>query len=337
MEKETLVRKSPARNWKKILAVAGAAIFLIGGTLATRDSLAPRNQSGASYTDSGSDYGSGTLYKSAASARSSEAAYALMAEDGSYEADMEEEVSFSNADTGAGQAEAGQAQSGKKIIRTISLTIGSKTYDETYAAIRGRVEEFGGWVEYAYESSDRAGLRSVTMTLRVPAEKLDVFNEATQRDGRVISRSESAEDVTASYRDTQGRLEAQQALMARLKALITDAADLSDLLALEQQIADTQYQIDSLQRSLNRTDRQVDYATVSLSLREETDADAREDRDLSFGERIAAALSTGLRGFRDFAEDMMIFLAAALPCLLILAVLAVILLLIRRHRKAKTK
>ena len=86
-------------------------------------------------------------------------------------------------------------------------------------------------------------------------EQLDDYFSGTSGLGRVISREESATDVTESYYDTQARLETQQALMARLQALVTDAADLSDLLTLESQIAETQYQIDRLQSSLNSTDR----------------------------------------------------------------------------------
>ena len=139
--------------------------------------------------------------------------------------------------------------------------------------------------------------------------------------------------MTASYQDTRTRLDTQIALMERLQALITDSGDLSDLLALESQIADTQYQIDSLQSSLNRTDRQVSYSTVDVTLREEKVAELTDTR-VSFGERIASAVTVGFEAFVDFLQDMAVFLVAALPFIAIVVVAFVIgKIIIRKRRK----
>ena len=148
-------------------------------------------------------------------------------------------------------------------------------------------------------------------------------------------REESADDVTESYYDTKARLETQQALMARLQALVTDAADLSDLLALESQIADTQYQIDSLQARLNSTDRQVDYATVNVSLKEELPSDSITDVEMTLGQRIGHALTTGWEIFTSFLGDTAVFLVAALPFLALLAMAWIIIRLVRRSRRHK--
>ena len=116
--------------------------------------------------------------------------------------------------------------------------------------------------------NNATGLRTAYLTLRIPQSALDAYIAGTEGLGRITSRSESAQDVTESYQDTAARLETQKALLARLQALITESADLSDLLELESQIADTQYQIDRLQASLNSTDRQVSYSTVNITLKD---------------------------------------------------------------------
>ena len=100
--------------------------------------------------------------------------------------------------------------------------------------------------------------------------------------------------------------------MARLQALVTDAASLSDLLELESKIADTQYYIDSLQSSLNSTDRQVDYATVDITLREEKPSAVTEE-DISLMERLGLAMEAGLEAFGLFLEGIAIFAVSALP------------------------
>ena len=136
--------------------------------------------------------------------------------------------------------------------------------------------------------------------------------------------------MTEGYRDTRARLETQQALMARLQALVTDAASLSDLLELEAQIADTQYQIDRLQSSLNSTDRQVNFSTVDVTLREERPAADITDGEKTLGKRIRSALRAGAEAFLHLLENGTVFLAAALPFLTIVAVIWVIVALARR-------
>ena len=149
----------------------------------------------------------------------------------------------------------------------------------------------------------------------------------------VISRTETAEDVTESYQDTAARLATQQAKMERLQALMNDTASLSDLLELESAIADTQYTIDSLQSRLNSTDSQVNYATVDVSLREESAAEAVTTREKSLGERVLAGLQTGWETFAGFMKDMVVFLSAALPYLAAVAILTIMVRLICRKKE----
>ncbi|MBQ8202506.1 MAG: DUF4349 domain-containing protein, partial [Clostridia bacterium] len=133
---------------------------------------------------------------------------------------------------------------------------------------------------------------------------------------------------------TQARLDTQLALMERLQALITESADLNDLLALESQIADTQYTIDTLQSSLNATDRQVTYATISITLREET-TPALTDTTVSLSERITAAIRMGCRILTDFTQDVLVFLMAAIPFIGAAIAIALITLIIRHIKRRK--
>ena len=253
------------RGVTRFLSVAAAMVFIIGGTLLTRDTLLAdsmdmkfgQNESGYTRTTSAKE------------------SYVYGAEAYDYEEDsaMDTGVMLTAARGASADAAAAENTAAvtteKKIIRTASLTIQTQTFEDSLNALKAVCENQGGWLEYASEDlNSYTGLRTAYLTLRIPQDGLDVYLDETAALGRVTSRSESATDVTASYQDTQTRLDTQLALMERLKALINESGDLSDLLALESQIADTQYQIDALQSSLNRTDRQVTYSTVSVTLRE---------------------------------------------------------------------
>ncbi|MCQ2457806.1 MAG: DUF4349 domain-containing protein [Clostridia bacterium] len=334
-ETVTETPKTKATRFNRItkgLAIAAAAVVLIGGTAITRDRLNPRssvNSKSAYSYDAG--YGTGAAVNGAVYYAADDT-FTATEEAVAYDADYSAQYA---KDASNGMSAPVPEVSEKKIIRTVSLKIGTKAYDELYSSIREKVTETGGWIESASENSSASGLRTASMTLRVPQDRLDEFTAFLARDGRMISRSESATDVTESYQDTQTRLATQKMMMERLQSLMTTAADLSDLLMLESQIAETQYNIDRLQASLNSTDRKVSYSTVNLTLKEETDASDVTNVEKSFGERVASAFRTGFEDFTAFLGDAALFLVSMLPLIVCAGIVITVVVIAAKRRKAK--
>ena len=332
-------RTSKTRNLQAItrfLAVAAALVFIVGGTLLTRDDLvfgSPDALTGGA-AQLAATYDYGIEEDSADGIPSNGAVYAAS----TMAAGSGNSMTFTRARTMDMGTEAGvptekAAPTEKKIIRSASLTLRTQEFDQSYANLRALCEAAGGWIESSSESvNSRTGLRTAYLTLRIPQSELDSYLVGTSDWGRITSRSETATDVTASYQDTQTRLNTQLALMDRLQALITESASLSDLLALEAQIADTQYQIDMLTSSLAETDRQVSYSTVNITLYEET-APELTDTTVSLGDRLLAGLKLGFGAALDFAQDMLVFLVAALPFIAIVAIVVIVAVVIRRIKR----
>ena len=333
---KTLNRKA----FTRFLSIAAALVFVVGGTLLTRDSmedsarlnkeyqaLVEENNTLAGTAMTANEFKAALgSYDALNGAAPAAGATMMLTRTAMPEAAEEEDIAF-DSDIPAAEE--------KKIIRTARLTIYTQTFDTSLENLRALCEADGGWIESSSESTNsRTSLRTANLTLRLPQEALDGYLAGADQLGRITSRSETATDVTASYQDTQTRLATQVALMDRLQALITESGDLSDLLALEAQIADTQYQIDALTTSLNRTDRQAAYSTVTVSLYEET-APAITDTTVSLSERISAALRMGWEAFTDFCQDMLVFVTAALPFIAIVVVLVIALAIIRKVRRNK--
>lgn len=342
VEEDQMEKKMSRKGVARFLSIAAALVFVVGGTLLTRDNMESRARSDKAY-------------QSLVEENDSLAIRAMTADEYKAELAAYDDMVFTtgtSADNGAGSAtimlkgarsaesieeaeEAGAeaAATDKKIIRTARLTIYTQEYDLSFENLRALCEADGGWIESSSESTNsRTNLRTAHLTLRIPQTALDGYLSGAEQLGRITSRSETAEDVTASYQDMQTRLDTQLALMERLQALITESGDLSDLLALEAQIADTQYQIDSLTTSLNSTDRQVSYSTVNISLYEEV-APAITDTTLSLGERISSALRTGWDAFTSFMQDMLVFLIAALPFIGIVLILTAVVVIFRKIKR----
>lgn len=338
MEDSRIEKTRTRRSLTRFLSVAAAMVFVVGGTLLTKDRLdtAALRSDLAYQSDTGGAF-LGTAYANYYNEDSVEFAEPELAMD---TADAEPAAMKLTSVQGArGPANAGSftdpiaVPAEKKIIRTASLTIATQTFADSLNALKTSCEGQGGWIESVSENvNSYSGLRTAYLTLRIPQSALDEYLAGTENLGRVTSRSESARDVTASYQDTRTRLNTQLALMERLQALITESGDLSDLLALESQIADTQYQIDTLQSALNSTDRQVSYSTVSVTLREEKNVELT-DASVSFWDRIVSAIRVGLESFIGFLGDMVVFLVAALPYIAIVMITVIIIKLIKKRRK----
>lgn len=300
------------------LSVAAALVFVIGGTLLTRDDLSLASDTAVNQKAAVYGTRSTALYDAAVE---ESADYGYTAENG---------VMLTMA---RGADATAPAVTEKKIIRTASMTIATQTFEDSLSALKTACEGQGGWIESSSENvNSHTGLRTAYLTLRVPQTGLDAYLAGTEDLGRITARSESAQDVTESYQDNAARLETQKALMARLQALITESGDLTDLLALETQIAETQYEIDRLQSALNSTDRQVTYSTVNVTLKEEKTVELT-DTSVSFWDRIKSALATGFNALESFLADMVVFLVAALPFILIVIAAWIIVRIIRKRRK----
>lgn len=331
-EKPRTEKRLTRKSFTRFLSVAAAAVFIIGGTALTRDDLNAATMNSAAQRVQTLDVKGARepVEEEFALAEAYDDSWA--AEDGAFTM-----TTMTAKARGVSNDAAAAVPAEKKIIRSASMTIVTKDYDAALENLRALCLAEGGWVEHSSEStSSSTQLRTAWLTLRIPQEALDGYLAGSQQLGRVTSQSESATDVTASYQDTQARLDTQMALMDRLKALITESADLSDLLALESQMADTQYTIDALQSSLNATDRQVSYSTVDITLKEE-DEPALTDTTVSLGDRIAAALRTGWDALTGFVGDAAVFLVAALPFIGIVAVLIIGVNIWRKIKRRNSK
>ncbi|MBR4334522.1 MAG: DUF4349 domain-containing protein [Clostridia bacterium] len=327
-EKEMEQKPQKVFQWKKWAAAAAALLFVVGGTLASRDGLPSRKATanGASaYTESLAAPSS-SAYKSMAGGAMSNVMYDSSARTyaAMETADMEEAVDYAQDTNDAAQAE--------KIIRSASFTVKTADYDADLQKIQDLAADMGGRVEYLTTSGDASSgqTRSASLTLRIPAQRLDEFLTGAQGVGTITGMTQQMEDVSDSYYDTQTRLKTQQEKLARLQEMMASAQDVSDLIEIESAIADAQYYIDRYTGTLKSYDSRVDFSTVSVFVRE---TKVTETKEVSLGERILTGIGDSFREFGWFLEDMVIFLAAALPWIIALAAVVIVAVLIIRARK----
>lgn len=328
------------KAWTGWLAAAAALVFIIGGTLTSRGSLPGRttnavkapgvNESAkrASSYDSGAPLAS---QPSAASGSASNELYdAYLFED--YAVPMMEALE----DDFDAEYEETEESAPAKIIRTASFTIKTTVYDDDLARVQALALDMGGRVEYlsSYGDASSGQTRSASLTLRIPAQRLDEFLEGAEQIGTVTAMTQDMEDVSDSYYDTQTRLETQRAKLKRLQEMMSLAEDVADLIDIEDAIADAQYAIDRYTGQIKSYDSRVNDSTVTVSIRE---IKIIESQEVTLGQRIGFALEDSLHGGLEFLEDAAVFLMAALPWLIVLAAAALVIVLVIRKKNKKTQ
>lgn len=309
----------PVKQFPKLIkwvSIAAALVVLVGGTYLTRQARIMKG--GLPAPEPG--YAGNVVYSASPESREMLGA---APQSSAYAADADMAV------------EKSRESSPEKIIRAAELSLSSREFDKDHAAILAAVRQAGGRVENANLSNSYGSLRTVWLTLRVPVDKLDSVIESLKGVGRLVSFSESAQDVSEQYADTENRLKTQQTKMERLQALLQRAGTLEDLIAVESSISDTQYEIDRLTGSLRGLDSKVDYATLSVTLNELGPIETSQNQDETLWERVRNGMAAAFEGLVSLLSDLLVFLVIALPYAAVLLVLILIIRYIIKRRKNK--
>jgi len=290
------------RIWKRLVPALCALVLVVGGLWA-----------GTLDTDvnmSAPEYGYSMVSTSRSASGSSNgmnAKYSLMAAEESYDA-------AAAYDTGVTTYGAVQ-QTQRKLVRSADLSIRTNAFDDALAHVQDQLSGVGGYIENLYQYGETT--RHISLSMRVPSEKLDDFLLSLEGTGKVTNRSESTVDMTTEYTDNEARLKTLYEKRDRLNELMKQAENVSDLIEIESAIADTQYQIDRFETSQRSIDRQVDMSAVSLTLMEQEKTVVNPE--LTLMERIRAGFSDSIEWLGEFGRDVIVFVVMASPVMAVIA------------------
>ena len=261
--------------------------------------------------------------------------YGYYYEENGYEYPEEDIVEEESAAAGGGAAANGGNvfPEGVKIIYTADMYLETTGFDAAAEQLSRLVSETGGYFEMS-SIDNFSSYRSGYYVVRVPSEKFRSFCDQVGQICQLRSKSESAENISERYYDTQSRLETQQAKLKRLQELLSQAEDMEDIITIESAISETEYEIEQLSGTLRHYDVLVGYATVNISLNEVAQLSTVEEPPIGFAARMAAAFRNGSENFAQTVQDFLIGLAFSWVAVLLLLVIAVaVFLLVRRARR----
>ena len=164
------------------------------------------------------------------------------------------------------------ASTDRLVIKNASLAMAVNDPLKSMDNITHLAENMGGFVVTADMSqqplSNGIKVPQVSMTIRVPADKLDeaLTTIKKETDQPIISENESSQDVTAEYTDLNARLTNLQAAEKQLQEIMGNATKTEDVLAVYSQLVSVREQIELIKGQMKYYEQSAALSSVSVQL-----------------------------------------------------------------------
>ncbi len=215
------------------------------------------------------------------------------------------------ADTGTRQQ---YATAQRQIIYTGTMVVQVNDIDVAATTILQEARAAGGFVG-ADKRSSSGGKEVADLTLRVPADRFSAFVDRIGQLGKQVSRDLSTEDVSKQVQDLDARLLAAKASVERVRALLARAQSISDITAIEAELAKREGDLESLQAQKNNLSDMAALSTITVRLlpKDAVVSTPASKHDSGF----LAGLKSGWRAFSAFISGLLTVVGALLPFLVL--------------------
>jgi len=222
----------------------------------------------------------------------------------------------------------------RKLIYHANLVMPVEDYSKAQTQLRDLVALSGGYILQFSENAS-TGERGGTYTIKVAAKGFVALLDGLEKISPSLQRNVQGQDVTEEYVDLESRLKAKQLVESRLLSFMEKAVKTDDLLAFSNELSKVQGEIEQLKGRMRYLDQNVAYSTIELRMYQQTANKPllADPNVLSLQERIARAWYSSLNVLAAVLQGILVFFAAALPVLAVLAIITIPIWVYRRKKQ----
>lgn len=214
----------------------------------------------------------------------------------------------------------------RSLVRTATLELTAAEVGETVDRARDVAATEGGYV-----GREEVREESATLTLHIPSDRFDQALGELSELGTVVSREQSAEDVTEQVVDLNSRVATQRASVDRVRALLAQAGTVEEIVRIEAELTTREADLESLEQRRQALAGQVATSTVTIRISRTRTVPVQPQEETS---GFFTGLSDGWGAFLDAGAVTLRVIGAVLPFVLALGIPAA--LAIRWWRRRRT-
>lgn len=233
-------------------------------------------------------------------------------------------TSASFRDAGADTADAVSAvEDERALISHGNVQLRSDDVGEALFEVQKVVDELAGEISQNETATDDEGeVKRARVVARIPSARFAEAMQSLEGAATLITSSSEVDDVTTTVIDNKIRLQVQQRSIRRIALLLDRAQSIRDIVSIEAQLSRRQAALGSLQRQQAYLADQTQMATITVTL-ERTKAKVEQKEKEEDEKGFLAGLDKGWTGFKTVAVNLATATGAALPFLVVLALLGI--------------
>jgi hypothetical protein len=237
--------------------------------------------------------------------------------------------SAAGASSGNGAGGNGQAASaarlspaGQQLIYTAQLTVRASDVSAAVSRATAIAADAGGYIasENASSNPDHPDQSTATIEVKIPvtAYAVTLGELSGNALGTRLSLQQQAQDVTQQVADVNSRVASDEAAISQLRALLSHAGNVGDLLDVQNQINSQESELEALQAQQSALNHETAFATVAITILGPK-AVPRPAKQKPPG--LGNGLGAGWHAFRVTLSWLLAVVGAVLPFLVVLAAL----------------
>jgi hypothetical protein len=208
------------------------------------------------------------------------------------------------------------ADSDRKAIENADLNLKVQDVAAAVDQIMALTGQNGGYTVSSRINRDNEQA-SGRLSIKVPQDNLLSTISSIGNLGEITDKTITNQDVTEEYYDSQARLKVLQAKEQRLIALMDEAANITDVISIENELTKTRSDIEVLTGRVNYLTNATTYSLINITLTQGLPGTIQAPQG-TLGKSWHGFIAS-ISGVISFASGLVVFIFTALPWLIVLA------------------
>lgn len=216
------------------------------------------------------------------------------------------------------------------IISKGTVALETKDVAKARTQVQHVTDKYSGRITEQETGTDKDGRPGHSrMVLRIPSDSFDEAMAELEKLGKLVDSSTTATDVTTEVIDTDVRVRNARTSIERIRALLSRAEKIGDVISIESELANREAELNSLLAQQAYLADQTSMSTITVSISRDGEA-PRKDKDGGF----IPGLKAGWGALAAVGTWLATGAGAVIPWVPVIALVGVPLWLLARRRRA---